>query len=159
QVTGIQQAQEALRAIENASANVVQKRDKSLSGLQDQTKLAQAELDRLRGLQPEYDRLAFDVATAGATYTQLMAKANDLAGRVPGASSAAQLADAKARWEQAHQNLDAFQRETGVADLPGQIATQAALVNDIHRQLVLAKTPSVGLDAALQPEEAELQRL
>jgi uncharacterized protein involved in exopolysaccharide biosynthesis len=32
-------------------------------------------------------------------------------------------------------------------------------VNDIHRQLVLAKTPSVGLDAALQPEEAELQRL
>ncbi len=159
QVTGIQQAQTQLKAIEDAGANVARTREKALAGLQEQLKQGEAELDRLRGLQPEYDRLAFEVTTAGGIYSQLQARANDLVGRGQGASPEAQLAAARARWEQARQQLDTFQRETGVADLPSQIASQAALVNDIHRQVVLAKTPSVGLDAALQPEEAELQRL
>ncbi|HEX2035732.1 MAG TPA: hypothetical protein VHS99_16265 [Chloroflexota bacterium] len=123
---------------------------------------AQAELERVRGLQPEYERLAFEVSLASAAVTQLSSRESDVALlNDPQAQQTVQTEAeaARIRLAQARANLSAFQRSNAIGDLPSELATRTATVSELRRQQLTAAAASGGLKEVLAPEEAELQRL
>lgn len=137
------------------------RRANSESGGARQGELAseEARLNRLRTLQPEYDRLSFDVNVAAAVYTQMIGQANEAPTPSNLGAVQEQAGIARARLNEARSNLETFQKEKGIGDLGQQLATQTALVNDLRRQLAVSRASVVGFNEAIASENAELQRL
>lgn len=118
----------------------------------------QARLDRLRRLQPEFDRLTFDVNVAASVYAQTVAQANEPPIPSNNAAIQEQSSLARSRLEAARAALESFQQEHGVSDFTQLLTTQTTLVNDLKRQLIVARTPTNGFESAVAAETAELQR-
>jgi capsular polysaccharide biosynthesis protein len=123
---------------------------------------AQSDLTRLRGLQPDYDRLSLDVTLATSTLSQLTARESELAlGNDVGAlnSVRAEMDAVRARLSQARTALSDFQRSNGIGDLSAEIAARNSTVSDLRRQILTSSSSISGLNTVIDSEEAELQRL
>ncbi|MGH7862308.1 MAG: hypothetical protein ACREOS_08725, partial [Candidatus Dormibacteraceae bacterium] len=102
---------------------------------------AQKRLDQLRALQPENDRLTFNVRLASDAVEQLGALRNNPASPTE-AQAQALVARNRASLNDALNALAAFQKAHAVGDLPSEIGTQTTLVNnllELKQQLELTK--------------------
>jgi capsular polysaccharide biosynthesis protein len=145
---------------------------------------AEEELNRLRNLLPEFERLAFDSYLAGLTVTNL----NDLQTFFETRGSRflvrSQLTEAMEEWDEARLAFEEFRQEEATSvvpsefeklfprpdelattsvspylDLPSELATQNALVTDLKLRLLAMEISEDGYEKALAPVEAELHRL
>lgn len=144
---------------------------------------AEQELNRLRNLLPEFERLAFDTYLAATTVSNL----NDLQTYLETRGSRflvrSQLTSALDEWDETLQAFEDFQQEapslvpsefeklfprpdelatTSISpylDLPADLATQNALVAGLKLKLLALEISDEGYEKALAPVEAELYRL
>src|SRR5262249_30082327 len=125
----------------------------------------QAELDRLRALQPDYDRLTFDVNLAAGEVSQVATHLTDMAAldRVTPPQGLvalrAQGQTAQARLDAARAALAQFQQTNSVNDLNAEISNHIAAVSELRRQAMLSATVPPGATDLVAPEQAELDRL
>jgi capsular polysaccharide biosynthesis protein len=152
--------------------------------LEQQLMEAEEELNRLRSLLPEFERLAFDTYLTAATVSDLNELKTYLESRGSRYLVSSQLVTALEEWDKALQALEEFQREetssigttevedlpdesegmnsaltSEILDLPAELATQNALVADLKLKLLALDIPEIGYERALAPVEAELNRL
>lgn len=145
---------------------------------------AEEELNRLRKLLPEFERLAFDTYLAAATVTNLSDLQTFLETRGSRFLVRSQLTSAIEEWDEALLAFEEFQQEeapslipsgfvelfdrsddiatTSISpflDLPADLATQNALVTDLKLWLLTLEISENGYEKALAPVEAELHRL
>lgn len=125
---------------------------------------ARAQLDKLTSLEPQYDRVAFNLGLAQADINRLTQRVSDLQIAGPGASR--QLADARSQLAAAQDNFNTalidlynFQQANGVSQLPAAIQSQMSLVNQLTVSDATTRAGAGALDAAVASEQAELQRL
>jgi capsular polysaccharide biosynthesis protein len=152
--------------------------------LEKQLQEAEDELNRLRSLLPEFERLAFDTYLASATVADLSELQTYLETRGSRFLVDRQLTDALEQWDQTLLALEEF-REDGTSsalppevlelladpeesdatssspflDLPSELASQNAVVTDLKLKLLTLQIPEIGYQRAIAPVEAELYRL
>jgi capsule polysaccharide export protein KpsE/RkpR len=125
---------------------------------------AQEQLSRLLVLQPDYDRRAFEVGLAKAAVGRLSARVTDLeeagsGAAKPLAEARIQLDEAQTQYSTSLQDLAAFQVQNNVAELPGSIQSQMALVNQLTIADASSQANAGNIQSALAAEQAELDRL
>ena len=123
---------------------------------------ARAELERLTGLEPEYNRLQFDLSLAQSSVARLESLVSELeitGSDVQLAEAQSQLSEEQVRLSAAQGALGAFSSRNEVSNLSAAVQAQLVTVN----QLVIAQanaTDSAGdVVVALEAERSELQRL
>ena len=123
---------------------------------------AQAELDRLRGLDPVYQRLALDVSVATAAVNQYAGHATDLSlTNQTDVLQAALKGEANARTQltNAQNALTAFEKQNNVYDLNAQMAAELALITDLQRQSLAIAPSSTAISQAITTEDSRLQQM
>lgn len=123
---------------------------------------AQAELDRLMGLQPEYNQLQLQVTLAENDIDSLEAQIKTLELGGPGyeeaiASVQTQLDAANATLSTAKTDITNFEAANAVTDLPGTIRNQQNTVNDLI--LLDATTNGESLETDLASAESALAHM
>jgi capsular polysaccharide biosynthesis protein len=163
-VTGLRQAVDQNYAGQMAAAT-------SHGDVTDASKSVDAELTRLESLQPDYDRLTFDVNLAAGEVSQLSGRESDMAVAdanlaVADANTAAtlgavrsELATARSRLATARAALASFRTTNGVDDLNAAISNRIAQLSDLRRQEMLTASPPPNTSDLLPPEQQELDRL
>lgn len=152
--TGVQQAELGLKAVSGnpspgqLTANV----DQALAS-------TQAELTKLRGLLPEYERLTLDVGFAQGTVTQTLSQSTGLALQPDPAALKAETAAAQSQLDQARGQLAAFETANRIGDLPSEISAQQTLVSNLQQQVLTTESESAGRPQAIATEQVELNRL
>lgn len=123
---------------------------------------ARAELERLTALEPEYNRLQFDLSLAQSSVARLESLVSEL--EITGseaqlAEAQSQLNDERARLSAAQGALGEFSSRNDVSNLSAAVQSQLLTVN----QMVIAQanaTENAGdIVVALEAERAELERL
>lgn len=116
---------------------------------------AVVELERLRALLPEYQRLSFDVTLQAGLYQGLAGRSIDPALTTP----ASALTNQAKKLDDARKALNAFEVENSARDLPSQVAAQLALANELRLQYLTSYVSAETLANARATESAELERL
>ena len=140
--------------------------DPASGSLDDEPSLAEAraELDRLAALEPEYNRLQFEVDLAETAVARLELRASELKLAGPGSEedlveATTQLGIERERLVDAQDALGQFQSVNAVTNLTGAVQTQLGLVNQLVVSQAAANDNASTLQNALVTEEAELGRL
>ncbi len=125
---------------------------------------AQGQLGSLLRLQPEYERLSFEVGLSQSAVLRLRDRVSDLeqagaAGEAPLLQARDQLAQAEANFDGSVGALGDFQSINNVSQLDGAIQSQMALVNQLTVTDASSQAGSDVLRNAILIETAELQRL
>ena len=96
---------------------------------------------------------------ASGNISQGNSRLNDLALQPSSSALQGQLAIAQSNLDKARADLANFEAAHDIGDLPTEISSQSALVNDLQRQVLTANVQSAGLDQAISTEESELKRM
>ena len=123
---------------------------------------ARAELGRLTALEPEYNRLKFEVDLAQSTVSRLESLVSSL--EISGseddvASARAQLEAEQTRLAGAQNALGQFSSQNQVSNLSAAVQSQLALVNQLVVSQASASDSAASVQALLTTERAELERL
>lgn len=136
----------------------------STAGATSSLTAARSELNRLLALEPEYERLDFNVGLAQAAVGQLKTRVADLEAAGPSAAgqlaeTRSQLDEAQAEFERSLVALGDYQSANSVSQVPGAIQSQLALVNQLTIADATSKSNASAVQSALAQEQAELDRL
>jgi capsular polysaccharide biosynthesis protein len=122
---------------------------------------ARAELERLTALEPEYNRLQFDLSLAQSSVTRLESLVSEL--QITGSAqlneAQSQLNEERARLAAAQSALGNFSSSSEVSNLSAAVQSQAATVNQLVIAEANASHNAGELAAALNAERVELDRL
>jgi capsular polysaccharide biosynthesis protein len=122
---------------------------------------ARAELERLTALEPEYNRLQFDLSLAQSSVSRLESLVSELqiTGSAQLTEAQFQLNEERARLAAAQSALGNFSSRSEVSNLSAAVQSQVATVNQLVIAQANASHNAGELAAALDAERAELDRL
>lgn len=128
---------------------------------------ARRELDRLTGLEGDYEKLKTESDLAQSDVFRLEARVRDLQSASPAGSAVTpylreaqdQLAAAQQRLTTAQGALSSFRETNGVSDVTSSRQAQLDLVNKLTLGEASARSGSSSVGGALASQEAELRRL